>query len=377
MRPDLTGIVKLIVPAVAAAAVVLVLPAVLAEDEAEYPHGDFEDDCELCHSPGQWVPAVISPEFDHDEYGFKITGSHETADCRACHATLEFGKARSDCMSCHLDVHYGELGADCGRCHTPRSFIDRTFMVRAHVATRMPLRGGHLPVDCEDCHIRGTGQYQFVNTPTQCEACHLELYAQTTDPNHQAEGFPTTCELCHTSTSWDQGFFNHAGITSPCDTCHLDDYRSADDPDHVAQNFPTQCDACHNTRDWEPASFSHNAITTGCVSCHLEDYQNTDDPNHQAAGYPTNCELCHNTRDWDDATDINHSAFFPINSGAHAGSDCSDCHTNPGNYSSFFCLGCHPHSDRDQTDRDHSEEQGYTSASYDSQACYSCHPRGN
>jgi hypothetical protein len=51
-----------------------------------------------------------------------------------------------------------------------------------------------------------------------------------------------------------------------------------------------------------------------------------------------------------------------------------DCHINSGNYSSFSCINCHEHSNRGEVDDDHSEVSGY---SYESNACYSCHPTGD
>jgi hypothetical protein len=63
--------------------------------------------------------------------------------------------------------------------------------------------------------------------------------------------------------------------------------------------------------------------------------------------------------------------WFPIESGAHKNFDCSECHTTTGNYAIFSCTtSCHPRSD---TNEDHDEVSGYT---YNSAACYSCHPDG-
>jgi hypothetical protein len=72
---------------------------------------------------------------------------------------------------------------------------------------------------------------------------------------------------------------------------------------------------------------------------------------------------------------FDHARFFPIDSGAHAGtwSSCSDCHKTPTNYADFTCLTCHPHSDEAKTSGDHGEVQNYL---YESQACYTCHPQG-
>jgi hypothetical protein len=77
---------------------------------------------------------------------------------------------------------------------------------------------------------------------------------------------------------------------------------------------------------------------------------------------------------WDGARYAAHdAAYFPIYSGAHAGrwsGRCSTCHTNPASYPTFTCLTCHQKPDMD------AKHAGRTGYSYDSNACYRCHPRG-
>jgi hypothetical protein len=306
-------------------------PASGDDQEPDYPHGEYVEDCEKCHSSEGWSGDKIGRDFNHAAVGFPLTGTHALATCRECHATLEFSLAEGNCVSCHLDVHHGELGGDCSRCHTTRSFIDRSGMVRAHLTTRFQLRGVHRVTDCNECHRPvAQGSLQYVNTPVECEACHLDAYLATTLPNHQASGFPTTC------------------------------------------------DRCHEPHGWTPARFDHGIVATGtaCASCHLDDYQATTDPAHQAAGFPQSCETCHATSRWVPAAfdGLDHDArFFPIYSGAHRGkwSRCSDCHVVPSNFAQFNCLNCHDNPG--ELANEHSEVSGYA---YDSRACYNCHPRG-
>ena len=320
--------------ALAAAALLAALgapPSRAADAEPDYPHGDFQEDCTMCHETESWTPARPSSQIDHRKWGFALEGAHAQAACRSCHASLRFAEAEPDCVSCHLDVHHGELGTDCSRCHNTRSFIDRSVMLRRHVATRFPLRGTHLSVDCAGCHPPAPqGKLQYVNTPTECEACHMSAYLATTNPAHQAEGYPTQCEFCHAPTVWQQARFNHALVTGACQNCHLDDYQATTNPDHELLGFPTTCETCHRPTAWRPTTsgFDHD------------------------------------------------SRYFPIYSGVHRGkwSACSDCHVSPSNYADFTCLTCHPHSDRTKTDGDHQGVSGY---SYDSRECYRCHPRGD
>ncbi len=94
-------------------------------------------------------------------------------------------------------------------------------------------------------------------------------------------------------------------------------------------------------------------------------------PNHLGALFGTTCDQCHLPADltWQQGR-YNHAAF-PITSGRHAGNRCSVCHVDPTNYKVFSCTVCH---DRATTDSHHAGRAGYR---YDSNACYSCHPRGS
>jgi hypothetical protein len=107
-----------------------------------------------------------------------------------------------------------------------------------------------------------------------------------------------------------------------------------------------------------------------CYGCHKADYDGTTDPKHSTAGFPTTCDTCHKATDatWSQGR-FDHT-WFPITSGAHANRACSECHTNPSNYSIFTCTTCHG---RAETDSHHRGVSGYV---YSSPACYSCHPNG-
>ena len=111
------------------------------------------------------------------------------------------------------------------------------------------------------------------------------------------------------------------------------------------------------------------------MACHLADYQATSNPNHLSSGFGTDCQSCHGTNGWLGAS-FNHDAlYFPIYSGPHQGvwrGDCTTCHVQPANYNLFECILCHDHA-QSRMDPRHTNVSGY---SFNSQACYSCHPRG-
>jgi hypothetical protein len=232
----------------------------------------------------------------------------------------------------------------------------------------------------------------FDRADIECISCHADDLALATDPDHLAQGWVNACDRCHIPTTWRGAGFNHAtwpltgahkgalctdchangiyrGTPNMCVDCHLGEYQGTTNPNHAALNISTQCQDCHSTSTWLGASFNHAGITRNCVTCHLTEYTNTSNPNHAAAGFPTSCESCHNTNTWFGAN-FNHS--FPLNSGAHKGFDCGDCHLNPSNFMAFSCTHCHEHR-QSEMDDEHEEVPGYV---WSSPACLACHPNG-
>jgi hypothetical protein len=224
-------------------------------------------------------------------------------------------------------------------------------MARMHQMTRFPLIGGHAGLDCESCHPPAAqGHLQYVGTQADCQGCHRADYNAAKVPDHVAGGFPLACENCHSQTSWNTARFDHSMTAFPLTGAH----RSV------------ACAQCHGDGVYKGKS-------TACASCHISDYNGTTNPPHAAANFATTCETCHNTTAWTGATFNHDSSYFPIYSGRHAGvwNACTDCHNVSTNYAQFTCLTCHHQS---ETDSNHTRVSGY---SYNSNACYSCHPRGN
>lgn len=385
------------------------------------------NDCARCHTPASWLVDEI-PEL-HELNGFALVGAHSNLSCVDCHVsdnTLAFARVGNDCINCHRPDYMATtapghsasgFSTDCIECHDPMgsgwgtAFTDHDFF---------PLTNGHAINDCARCHTTGN----FSDASPECASCHLTDFNGTTDPNHAAAGFSTDCAACHTTgPGWD-GSFDHdltdfplhgshmttacvechaggyAGTPTACSACHMDDYDSTTEPNHAASGFSTDCAACHDETEWGNATFNHNNtdfpltgqhVTTACIechangyagthtacsACHMGDYNATNDPNHAAANFPTDCAACHSTNGWEPATFNHDQQYFPIYSGNHNNewNACSDCHTNPSNYSVFTCIDCHEHSNQNSVNNDHDEVNGY---SYNSNACYNCHPDGS
>jgi len=101
--------------------------------------------CRRCHwQEGQ---PRIAP-FDHANTGWPLSRYHDGLNCRACHATLPFGKQDRNCNACHESW-------------TPANFD--------HTVTGQGLDATHLNHDCAECHI----DRRFDQPPT-CDECHDE-----------------------------------------------------------------------------------------------------------------------------------------------------------------------------------------------------------
>jgi len=325
---------------------------VIAGTRQDSPHGsEFKISCNVCHSPKGWELDREIYSFDHSTTQLPLEGQHSSINCKGCHPTLVFADAETDCFSCHTDMHYQTVGMDCARCHTPRSWIVEN-ITDVHRQSRFPLQGPHYAAQCLDCHPSAS-LLQFEPLGVECVDCHMQDYQSATNPNHVSGNFSTQCVDCHlmTAYTWVGAGYNHSFF--PLTEGHA----------------IYDCNRCHTGTDY-------SNISAECFSCHQADYNATTNPNHLTSGLSTDCMECHSTSPgWKPAAFKIHDAqFFPIYSGSHNGqwNNCTDCHTNPANYSIFSCIDCHEHS-RARMDDKHSEEGDYQ---YASSACLDCHPTG-
>lgn len=380
--------------------------------------------CLACHPTGEKKMA-----FDHNMSQFPLTGAHLVTDCLDCHKNGYKGTS-TVCNDCHqndfnqtTNPNHIALGIpnDCASCHTTQAgWAPARFDIHDNFYV---LDGAHDQIrnDCKRCH-----HGNYINTPSTCNGCHSGDFNSAVNPSHTRLNLPRDCESCHTTApGWAPATFNihnnywlidgaHLPIKDDCFTCHkgnynntpdqcvgchLADYNGSTNPRHVALNIPQNCANCHTTQPgWAPATFpihnnyyvlqgahaniandcfachkgNYNNTPNTCYGCHQADYNNTNNPDHQTAQFPTTCESCHNQNAWVPSTFNHDNMYFPIYSGKHKDewNTCSECHSNPNNYSVFQCLTCHPKNEMD------SEHNGVTGYSYNSNSCYSCHPDG-
>ena len=376
--------------------------------------------CETCHRPTDpsWAG---NGSFNHST--FPLVGIHATQACATCHKNGIYKGTGRDCASCHLAKYTATKAPNhaaagfstaCESCHRASDTAWGGSGGFNHNAT-FALVGVHATQNCTTCHKNNV----YKGTPRECVGCHQATYNNTRSPNHAAAGYGTNCESCHSASSaqW-TGAFNHSsvfplvgdhaaqactachknnvykGTPRDCVGCHLANYNATKNPNHASAGFSTQCDSCHKASDpsFAGATFNHSTVfalvgrhatlacaschvngvykgtSRECVGCHQTNYNNTKSPSHAASGFPTTCESCHRATDtsWTQGT-FNHSNYFPLTSQHNV--TCSRCHQTS-NYKVFTCLTCHSKS---ETDSKHRGRAGYL---YDSNACYSCHPRG-
>ncbi len=383
----------------------------------------FSTDCQSCHTTTAWQPAT----FDHSKTQFPLTGAHAAVACSQCHPNGRYQGTPLQCSGCHQADYAAvvtpkhtqpSFSLDCTLCHSTSVWKPSSFN---HSTTRFTLTGAHVTAACASCHINGV----YAGTPMTCVGCHQQQFNATTNPNHVTAGFPTDCQTCHNTTAWQPSTFDHSKTQFPltgahvavactqchpngryqntptqCSGCHQTDYNNVVTPKHTQPSFSLDCTVCHTTTAWKPSTFNHSNthftltgvhVTTPCASCHIngvyagtpttcvgchqQNYNSTTNPNHAAAGFPTDCQTCHSTTAWSPST-WDHTTYFPIGAGSShppgRWTTCADCHTVPSNYKVFSCVTCHEHS-QGNTDPRHTGVSGYT---YESAACYRCHPRG-
>lgn len=241
----------------------------------------------------------------------------------------------------NIETPHKVLKFECSTCHNSTTWREVKF---DHSKTSFTLESRHKHVKCMSCH----SLEDFKLSSNDCISCHEDI--------HQGKLSPS-CERCHTPSGW--MVFNsqkvHAGTSFPL----------------IGVHASLDCKACHTSE----IEGEYSSLKSECFSCHNTDFQQASAPSHTQMGFGTNCEECHFLASWHPADFLQHDLFFPIFSGRHQGvwNSCAICHSNPQNYRVFSCFNCHEHS-QSRMDGTHSDVRAY---SYDSNACFTCHPSGN
>ncbi len=260
------------------------------------------------------IPDVKDVE-EHKETGFPLEGRHRLLACASCHGEKN---PKPECSACHIPPHGPKLRHPCESCHTAgHSFAEVKFR---HPATG--LFAFHSQVDCAQCHQ----DLKFGTANRDCSSCHADYHKGSVGRD---------CWVCHRQAEWTVTRFNHNGTGFPLMGTHK----------------ALECGDCH--RDLQ--TFRITPRPAACDTCHAGAYRSASFP-HAAYGAGRDCQECHLQDTWSYA----HSPFwFNIETGQHAGIDCSACHQTAANYRQYSCHQCH---------------QGHTGDR--SGRCLDCHPGG-
>ena len=349
-------------------------------DEHRGQLGKDGQDCARCHGAAAWKPAG---RFDHAKAAYRLTGKHAKVACLKCHADqpapppspaggqvppvrpVLFARYRpvpfQACVDCHRkDPHQGRFGQACQSCHTPAdwkqihgSAKEKVF----HEKTRYPLRGAHVQVRCDDCHLTAPGRKPVYRGLAfeRCTDCHFDAHlgqlargaaptagAQTCDRCHGVEGFlPARFELeDHQKLAYRlEGA--HAAVA--CARCHPKDPRlearvpaavrtrltalkRAVKPSLALLDIPRaqkECRACH--RDPHGGQFRARVDKEGCIACHgMESFRRTRFDHQRDARFKLEgkhekaaCGSCHKPGD----AGVVRYRPLPL--------ACADCHADP------------------------------------------------
>lgn len=306
-------------------------------------HVATTSDCDVCHSPGAWLPASV----DHN--GIDISNPLSCVACHVSGGVSTFFKggthiASSDvCGACHttnqfkptLVVDHGEVTGSCISCH------DGTIAIGKDV--------GHINStnNCQLCHstivFKPVNQVDHSQVNGTCSSCHDGVIAIGVGNTH----IPITqeCDTCHTTAGWTPTSFDHSGIGAAiCASCHDGVLAKGKTVNHIAITQDL-CDSCHafNAGGWIASATNnvdHTLVAGNCVSCHNGLTAIGKINNHIAS---TNvCDACHNTNAFAPVPGIN------VDHNEVLGS-CNVCHDGviatgkPNNHpaTTNMCDACH------------------------------------
>jgi uncharacterized protein (DUF983 family) len=335
----------------------------------------------------QGIESIVAP-------GKLIQGHLKVEDdCKQCHVKFDRKAQDGLCTDCHKEIgadlrnkkgfHGQQKPQACRSCHTDHKgreariaeFDKKKF---DHTQTDFNLRGKHVKVECDKCHVTGK---KFREASLECNACHRK------DDIHKGS-LGVKCESCHNETNWKEAKFDHdttrfalTGKHSDvkCADCHkTNNYKEAprncigchkkdDDAKGHKGSYGEKCESCHSTKLWKPSTFKHDTDTkyvlkgahrtTTCSSCHTGHLYRVklsqdcyachkkDDKHKDTLG--KDCGSCHTERNWKESTKFDHDkTIFPL-LGKHTKTECKDCHK-----SVLFkeapkdCFSCHTKDDK-------------------------------
>jgi hypothetical protein len=241
--------------------------------EPEVHAGLFSDDCQECHNPKAWSPALLEgSSFDHaEQVDFSLNRHQKNYDgsplvCSGCHVSDLGSMSTRICIDCHrahdalfMESHLAQFGANCMDCHDGSDRMSDFDHNRFFI-----LDGKHAEIDCQACHGAPPEPVSFAGTPTTCVSCHAE-------PEIHAGVFGLECQNCHRTDAWSPALLQNHSFPL----------------DHGEQGL-VSCQVCHPT----------TYVEYTCYDCHEHDPQETLSEHLEegiSAEELPNCTSCHPT----------------------------------------------------------------------------------
>jgi hypothetical protein len=179
------------------------------------------------------------------------------------------GRARAQDPAEPAESPHGPLKIACEKCHTASTWRPiRSKPEFDHGKTGFPLRGLHVGVRCEECHVNRV----FSRVGSNCQDCHADLHRRKNGAQ---------CDLCHRVNGWQVSVHN---INEHQDRFPL-----------FGAHAVADCYSCHKVG--AVGQFNRQGLSTACNSCHLRAFQKANNPNHVAMGFSTDCQQCHSSFD--------------------------------------------------------------------------------
>jgi len=348
-------------------------------DEHRGQLGPEGKDCARCHGAVTWKPA----RFDHAKAAYKLEGKHAKVACLKCHADQQVAAEPAgamippvrptlaarykpvpfqQCVDCHKkDPHQGRFGQACQSCHTPADWKaihgsgkEKVF----HEKTRYPLRGAHVQVKCEACHLLTAGQKQVYRGLAfgKCTDCHFDAHlgqlGVAAAPANLVAAGAKTCDRCHAVEGWvpvryeledhQQTPYKLEGAHKvvACAGCHPKDPRLEA---KVPAPVRARLEALGRVVKPSLALLDLPRAAKDCRSCHRDPHGGQFQARQEKEG----CTGCHVVETFKKARfDHQKDSRFKLD-GKHAKAACASCH-KPGDAGLIrykplpvACAGCH------------------------------------
>jgi hypothetical protein len=296
---------------------------------ADVHRGQLGAQCQKCHDSRAWKPA---PAFDHGKSEYPLTGAHQKVECAKCHLAPAVATVKDDkgqpvaqwkplphalCTDCHKDPHEGRFKDACTKCHNTAAWNSFNKGGFNHDATRYPLRGKHVTVECAACHDRAKA---FGPKPrfALCTDCHKDLHAGKAT----LLGKVVDCAPCHTVDGFDKPVYTvqaHAQSRFPL----------------AGKHRTTTCEKCHPRladvpavrTAWGTARVLMRPAAARCTPCHVDPHAGRFEPGG-ARAHKDGCVSCHGMDAFVPSrydTRMHADCVFPL-TGAHQALPCQTCH---------------------------------------------------